>query len=166
MENESNNGLTITRVFDAPVSEVWRYWTEPEYFKKWWGPKDFTCPVANIDFRVGGKYHVAMRGPAGTEWDKDLWSGGTYEEIIPFKKIVVLDSFNDEKGNVVSATHYGMLESFPLKSTIEIFFEEEDGKTKMTLHYPSVEGIDEKNLEGMTQGWNQSFDKLAESLKV
>ena len=67
-------GVVIERVFDAPRELVWKAWTTPEIVKKWWGPKDFTCPVANIDFRVGGKYHVAMHGLAGTEWDKDLWS--------------------------------------------------------------------------------------------
>lgn len=158
--------LTIERIFDAPVETVWKYWTEPEYFKKWWGPKDFTCPVANIDFRVGGKYHVAMHGPKGTEWDKDMWSGGAYKEIVPMKKIVVSDSFNDEKGNIVPMSYYGMPGTFPLESEIIISFEETDGKTKMTVNYPSVEEIDDQNLTGMQQGWNQSFDKLAESLKV
>ncbi|MBI4057699.1 SRPBCC domain-containing protein [Candidatus Microgenomates bacterium] len=161
---ENKNELVITRVFDAPVETVWKYWTDPETFKKWWGPKDFTCPVAKIDFRVGGKYHVAMHGPAGGEFDKDLWSTGTYQEIDPMKKIVVTDSFADEKGDVVPASYYGMLESFPMETTISITFEQHPpaggGKTKMTLYYPSTEGIEGKMLDDMTQGWNQSFDKL------
>lgn len=159
-----SNGLTITRVFDAPVEKVWRYWSDPEYFRKWWGPKDFTCPTADIDFRVGGKYHVAMHGPAGSEWDKDLWSGGIYEELVPFKKIVVSDGFSDELGNRVSATYYGMPATIPMESRIELSFEQVDGKTKMILYYPSVKGF-ESELKNMTQGWNQSLDKLEENLK-
>lgn len=158
-----DKSLIIERTFDAPVAEVWKYWSEPEYFKKWWGPKDFTCPVANIDFKVDGKYLVAMHGPVGSEWDKDMWSGGSYKEIVPFKKIIVYDGFADEKGNLVSATYYGMPATIPLQSTIEISFEEENGKTKMTLHYPSIVGFDSE-LKNMTQGWNQSFDKLDQSL--
>lgn len=160
----NDEGLVIVRIFDAPVSEVWKYWSEPEYFKKWWGPKDFTCPEAKIDFRVGGKYHVAMRGPAGSPWDKNMWSSGTYKEIIPMKKIVASDGFADEEGNRVSATYYEMPETIPMESIIEISFEEMDGKTKMTLHYPSIVGF-ESELKNMTQGWNQSFDKLEWSLK-
>ncbi len=171
--NNDEKELTITRIFDAPVEQVWKAWTDPETFKKWWGPKDFTCPVAKIDFRVGGKYHVAMHGPKGTEFDKDLWSTGVYKEVVPMDpstqlragKIVVTDSFADEQGNVVSAAHYGMPDSFPMETSITITFEEQDGKTKMTLHYPSIEGIEGKMLEDMTQGWNQSFDKLAETFK-
>lgn len=164
--------LTITRIFDAPLERVWKAWTDPDIFMKWWGPKDFTCPVANIDFRVGGKYHVAMHGPKGTEFDIDLWSTGVYKEIVPpvpsktlgQAKIVVTDSFADENGNVVPASYYQMPQTFPIETTVEIHFEEQDGKTKMTLYYPSTEGIEGKMLDDMTQGWNQSFDKLADSL--
>ncbi len=167
MENGNDPGksLTIVRVFDAPRETVWKMWTEPEYFKKWWGPKDFTCPVAKIDFRVGGKYHVAMHGAPGSEFDKDLWSTGVYKEIVPMEKIVVTDSFADEKGNVVSASYYGMPGTFPMETTITITFKEKDGKTEMTLFYPSTKGIEGKMLDDMTQGWNQSFDKLASSLQ-
>ena len=63
--------LIITRIFNAPCKLVWKAWTEPEYVKNWWGPKDFTCPDAKIDFRVGGKYILCMRGPAGTDFGKD-----------------------------------------------------------------------------------------------
>src|SRR5258707_5883170 len=126
MEDQKGRELIITRIFDAPAELVWKMWTEPEYFKKWWGPKGFTCPVANIDPKVGGKYLVAMHGPAGTEFDKDMWSTGVYKEIVPMERIVVIDSFSDEKGNVVSAAHYGMPGTVPMESTIIITFEEED----------------------------------------
>ena len=166
---DQNKGIVFTRVFDAPVERVWKAWSEPEMFKKWWGPKDFTCPVAKIDFRVGGKYHVAMHGPAGSEFDKNMWSTGIYREIVPMKKIVVTDSFADEEGNVVPGSYYGLPGTMPMETNITITFEEYPpaggGKTKMTLAYQSAEGIEGKMLEDMTQGWNQSFDKLAASLK-
>lgn len=157
---ENQEGLTIVREFNLPVEAMWKYWSDPIYFKQWWGPKDFTCPIAHIDFKVGGKYHVAMHGPQGTEFDKDMWSTGVYKEIVPLKKIVTTDSFADEKGNVVSAAHYGMPGTFPMESTIMINFEDLGGRTKMTLHYPSTKGIEGKMLEDMKQGWNQSFDKI------
>ena len=47
-----SNDLVITRVFDAPVETVWKYWSDEEFLKKWWGPKGFTCPFAKIDFKV------------------------------------------------------------------------------------------------------------------
>lgn len=157
------NSLKIERIFDAPVDAVWKAWNDPEVFKKWWGPKDFTCPSSVIDFKENGKYLHCMRGPAGSEFDKDFWSTGTYKEIVPMKKIVATDSFADENGNVVPATHYGMSKEFPREMTVAVEFEEVGGKTKMTLTH---EGMPErKDKEGANEGWNQSFDKLETILK-
>ena len=154
--------LVIERIFDAPVEKVWEAWTNPEMVKKWWGPKDFTCPVAEIDLKVGGKYLLAMRGPAGSEFDKNLYSTGTYKEIVPNKKLVITDSFSDSEGNPVSPTEYGMPESFPDELEITIEFEEMDGKTKMKLTHA---GMPQGEVAEQTQaGWNESLDKLASSL--
>ncbi|OGY26117.1 MAG: hypothetical protein A2Z24_01835 [Candidatus Woykebacteria bacterium RBG_16_44_10] len=161
---ENKNELVITRTFDAPQEQVWKAWIEPELIKKWWGPKDFTCPAANIDFKVGGKSHVAMHGPKGSEFDKDLWSTGTYKEIVPMGRIVTTDSFADEKDNVVSAEHYGMSADFPLELQVTLMFEElPANKTRMTLQHVGFPAG--KEQEDAKAGWNQSFDKLAEILK-
>ncbi len=172
MTDRNKNVLVITRIFDAPIETVWKFWTEPEMLKKWWGPKDFTAPHISIDFRVGGKYLSCMRGkPMPDAPERDFWSTGTYREIIPMKKIVVTDSFADEKGNVVSAEHYGM-KGFPMELEVTFMFEDlgdplrrEASKTKMTLKHAGIANIDEEMRKGMEQGWGQSFDKLAESLK-
>jgi uncharacterized protein YndB with AHSA1/START domain len=158
--NQNKKELTITRIFDAPRELVWKAWTEPERFKRWWGPKDFTAPFCTIDFRVGGVYLNCMRWPDG----KDYWSTGVYREIVPMERIVYTDSFADEKGNVVPATHYGMSADIPLEMLVTVTFEEQKGKTKMTLRHA---GFPAGTMSDMANaGWNQSFDKLAESLKM
>jgi len=150
--------LTITRVFDAPREKVWKAWTLPVELKKWWGPKNFTAPVSTIDLRVGGKYLSCMRGPDG----KDYWSTGVYREIVPIERIVVTDSFADEKGNIVPASHYGMTGEFPLELLVTVTFEALGNKTKMVLRH---EGIPSGMMREMTEtGWSESFDKLAESV--
>ena len=157
--------LVITRVLDAPVEKVWAAWTEPEQIKKWWGPKDFTAPSITVDLREGGKYHFCMHGkPAPDMAEQDFWSGGTYEEIVPLKKLVYLDSFADAEGNLVPAANYGMPD-FPDTMRVTLEFETQpDGKTKMTLHHEGVpDGGD--NAANMETGWNQSLDKLAESVR-
>src|SRR4030095_6717295 len=55
--------LVFTRVFDAPIAQVWKAWSDPELIKKWWGPDRFACPLAKIDFRVGGTSLVCMLAP-------------------------------------------------------------------------------------------------------
>ena len=150
--------LVITRIFDAPHELMWKAWTEPELLKRWWGPKVFTAPVIRIDFHVGGKYLYCMRSPDG----QDFWSTGTYREIIPYKKIVVTDSFADEKGSIVPASQYGMTGDWPLELVVTLSFETQDGKTKFTLQHA---GIPAGEMRDMTKvGWNESFDKLADVL--
>lgn len=162
-ENNKAQALIITRIFDAPREKVWKAWTNPEQFKKWWGPEGFTAPTAKMDVRVGGKYLHAMHGPAGTQFDKDFWSTGAYKEVVEPEKLVFSDSFADEKGNAVPATHYGMSEGYPLEMQITVSFEDQGGKTKMTLRHEGHPGGQES--EAAEAGWNGSFDKLAQSLR-
>ena len=150
--------LIIERIFDAARALVWRAWTDPEHVKRWWGPKGFSSPACEIDLRVGGKYLWAMRSSEG----QDLWSTGVYREIVPLERIVCTNSFSDEKGNVVPASHYGIGEDWPLEMLVTVTFEDVGGKTRMTLRN---EGLPAGEMsDGANAGWNEAFDKLAEVL--
>lgn len=152
--------LVITRILDAPRELLWKAWTDPEMIKKWWGPKNFTAPVIKVDLRVGGKYLYCMRSPEG----QDFWSTGVYHEIVPMERIVCTDSFADEKGNVMPASHYGMAGDWPSELVVTVTFEDHDGKTKMTLKHV---GLPAGTMSDLTSaGWNESFDRLADSLKA
>ena len=157
--SSAQHELVIERVFDAPVELVWRAWTHPEHVMRWWGPKGNTSPACEIDLRVGGKYLWAMRSAEG----QDLWSTGVYREIVPFERIVCTNSFADENGNLVPASHYGMTADLPLEMVATVTFENLGGKTRLTLRH---EGLPLGEMrDGATAGWNESFDKLAASLK-
>lgn len=151
--------LVITRFFDAPRELVWKAWTKPEHLMQWWGPKDFTAPVIKIDFRVGGKYLWCMRSPESEEY----WSTGVYREIVEQEKIVTTDSFSDAQGNVVPASYYGMSGDWPLELLVTVIFEENDGKTKVTLQHEGIPAGE--NRDSAKAGWNESLDKLSEYLR-
>jgi uncharacterized protein YndB with AHSA1/START domain len=146
--------LVIGRIFDAPRETVWKAWTEPDLIMRWFGPKDFTAPFIKIDLRVGGRYLYCMRGPDG----KDYWSTGVFREIVPMERIVATDSFADEKGNVVPASHYGLSANYPLELLLTVTFEEQDGKTRLALRHS---GHPPEDIENARQGWNESLDKFA-----
>lgn len=150
--------LVITRTFDAPRELVWRAWTEPERLMRWWGPKEFTAPFCRIDLRIGGSYLSCMRGPDG----KEYWSTGVYREIVPPERLVCTDSFADENGTVVPASRYGMSGDWPLELLITVTFEEQEGKTRLTLRHVGLPAGEMSEL--CAAGWNESFDKLDESL--
>lgn len=161
---ETVNAVDIVRLFNAPVEKVWAAWTEPEQIKKWWGPKDFYAPHVEVDFREGGRYLYAMHGPAGTQFDQDMYSGGTYDEIVPMEKIVCIDHFADADGNYISPKTFGM-NDLPDEMRVTVTFEDlGDGTTRLTIHHEgAVAGSDDaKNME---QGWNESLDKFALALE-
>jgi uncharacterized protein YndB with AHSA1/START domain len=154
----AGNELIMERVFDAPRDMVWRAWTEPDRMVGWFGPKTYTTPVYRIDLRVGGKYLFCMRPAEGQE----VWGTGQYREIVPQERLVMTDSFADEKGNVVPATHYGMMAEYPLEMQVTVTLEDRDGKTAMTLQHSGFPT--EEQIEMAKQGWSESFDKLDDLL--
>ena len=69
-----------------PRQQVWEYMHDPKHITKWnFAQDNWHCPKAENDFVVGGKMNVRMQA-------KDRSYGfdfiATYEEIIPFEKIV------------------------------------------------------------------------------
>ncbi len=154
---EQQKTISIHRTLNLPLTTVWEAWSEPESFKKWWGPKEFTCPDCSIDFKVGGKFLASMQGEDG----KKIWSTGTYKEIIRQKKIVVTDSFADSKGNIVPASDYKMPD-MELELLVTVEFEEANGKTNISLRHA---GLATEIADECIKGWQSSFDKMESNLK-
>ena len=77
--------ITLRRMIDGPVEAVFRAWTEPHTLALWWGPENFTTPVAEMDVRPGGAYRFVMRSPDGS---RELRVGGTYREVEPPRRLV------------------------------------------------------------------------------
>jgi uncharacterized protein YndB with AHSA1/START domain len=150
--------LVITRVFDAPRDLVFKAWTDPEHFVRWWGPKGFTVPFCKIDLRPGGVMHFCMRSPEG----QDIWNKGVFREVVEPERIVSTDSFSDEEGNLVQPAHYGMSPDWPSETLVTVTFAEHDGKTKLTLQQTVLESVAERH--GARQGWTETLDCLAEYL--
>lgn len=159
-----NKKIIIERIFNTPKEKVWEAWINPELVKQWWGPKDFYAPSIKADFRVGGKYIYAMHGPAGTQFDKDMYSAGEYKEIVPMERLVVTDYFSDEQGNSMSAQEQGLPEGMPSEMTVTVLFEEmADGKTKLSIVYTPESQVqyDAMLKSGMHEGWSTTLDKFA-----
>jgi uncharacterized protein YndB with AHSA1/START domain len=149
--------MTVTRVFDAPRELVWKAWTDPKYAKQWWGPKGFTTPVYEMDFRVGGKFLICMKSPDGQEF----WNAGEYHEIVVPEKIVSSMYFADSKGNKVEPEHYGIEhEAIEGAHDVTLFEDLGNGQTKLT--FIGNEPMDDAKNSGQLEGWNQILEKFAE----
>jgi uncharacterized protein YndB with AHSA1/START domain len=87
--------VTITPIFDATRSLVFKLWTEPEHMAQRWGPKGFTNPVCELDARPGGAIRIHMRAPDGTVHPMS----GTFREVIEPERLVFSAVAEDLEGN-------------------------------------------------------------------
>jgi uncharacterized protein YndB with AHSA1/START domain len=149
----TSDAVVIERIFEAPVALIWQMWTRPEHFKKWYGPKGFTVPVAEMELRVGGKRLVCMASPDGS---MRMWTTGEFTEIVPNERLVYTESPADEEGNVASPAAMGMPEGYPATTVVTVSLEDLGGRTKMVMRHAGVPAE-----SGAGSGWEQAFDKLA-----
>ena len=151
--NVSEDEVVIERTFDAAVDLIWQMWTQPDQFKKWYGPQGFTIPVAEMDLRVGGLRLICMASPDGS---MKMWTTGEYVEIAPNERLVYTESPADENGNVVSPSAMGMPEGYPVTTEVTVVLEDLGGRTKMIMTHAGMPAG-----SGAGGGWEQAFEKLA-----
>jgi uncharacterized protein YndB with AHSA1/START domain len=148
-QDTAERELTITRIFNAPRSLVYRAWTEPEHLAKWLGGPGATATGLESELRVGGAYRIHMRFPDGT----DHWVRGVYREIIEQERLVYTWAWENTAG-------------MPRHETIvTVTFEDAGGdtrKTRMTLHHAGFESITARDEH--RRGWIGSYDRFAELL--
>jgi uncharacterized protein YndB with AHSA1/START domain len=98
-----------------------------------------------MDFRVGGAYRACLRSADG----KEHCMRGIYREIAEPERLVFTFSWEEEgergRENVITVT-----------------FGDLGDKTKMTFRHAFFETVE--NRDDHNQGWNGSFDRLAEFL--
>src|SRR5437764_12032009 len=108
--------MSLTRRVAASPEVVFRAWTDAKQLAKWWGPKDFTNPVCELDARVGGSIRITMQGPDGMRYP----TRGIFNEIIEPERIVFTNVKEGDDGD----------DQLEVLNTV--IFSEENGKTKMT----------------------------------
>ena len=156
--------LVFTRVFDAPLSRAWKVWKDPELVKQWWGPKGFTSPSADIDFREGGMSLVCMRAPKSMG-GQDMYSTWHYEKIVPLERIEYIHNLADKQGNTIDPAQMGMPADFPRDLRNSVAFKAlDDNKTEITItEYDWPVG---QMRELSKQGMEECLDKMAAALST
>jgi len=156
---EKTRPFVISRTFDASRDLMWKAWTEPERMGKWFGPKGVTIFHSKNDLRPTGVYHYGMRTPDG----KEIWGKWVYREITKPKRLIFVNSFSDARGGT---TRHPMAEAWPLEMLTTITFEEQGGKTTVTVEWLPINPRDaeletfEAGRASMKQGWTGTFEQL------
>jgi uncharacterized protein YndB with AHSA1/START domain len=144
VERKSERELVVTRTFSAPARIVFKAWTEPELFRRWWVPKSMGMSLlsCDMDVRVGGKYRLEF-----ADGDSQAAFFGTYKEVTPHSRLVWTNEESGE-GSVTTVT-----------------FEEKGGKTLLVMHelYPSKEALDAAGT-GAADATVETFAQLDELL--
>lgn len=143
-ERVSDRELLVTRTVDGPVHLVFRAWSEPALFQRWWTPKSFgmTIHSCEMDVRTGGGYRLVISHPSMPE---PMAFFGRYIEVVPDARIVWTNEEGGEEGAVTTVT-----------------FEAHGDQTLVVWRdlYPSKEALDEAIVSGATSGFDEQFGQL------
>jgi uncharacterized protein YndB with AHSA1/START domain len=141
--------LTITRVFDAPAAVLFRAWTEPEQFARWWGSNGMTTPVetTRLDVRPGGEWYACMQADADPSVTVPF--SGIYEEIVPNQRLVM--TLTDGPRPDPDRRHI-----------LTVTFTESDGRTEMVMRQAGdFSDMNDEQLVALRSGWGEFLGRLA-----
>lgn len=140
---ETTKSISITTQVKAPLSQVWRSWTQPQYIMQWNNASDdWHTPGAENDLKKGGKFKYNMAAKDGSmAFDFE----GTYDQVIENQLI-----------------EYTIADGRKVKIT----FEKSDEAVKVTETFdPESENSEELQRTGW-QAILDNFKKYTESLNT
>jgi uncharacterized protein YndB with AHSA1/START domain len=145
-EPVADREVVIIREFDLPARILFEAHSRPEHIKRWFGPVGYPVTMAEMDFRVGGRFRFAMTGPTGIQ---NPPFGGTYREIVPNRRIVYDNGFEQPGSG---------------RMVVTITFEEVRGRTTLTVHtlFDTIAMRNEHVGMGFAQGVGSGLDQLGE----
>jgi len=108
--------MIFSRIVNAPRELVFDVWTIQEHVEKWWGPDGFTTTSKKFELKPEGVWLFTMHGPDGIDYPNKI----VFMEIDRPAKLVYRHS--DDEGVE------------PVRFHSEVTFEEENGKTLITMH--------------------------------
>src|SRR5690625_18814 len=162
--NMESNTLVLTRIFEVPRDLLFKVWTDPRHFEKWWGPKGYLLNIVKMEARPGGSFFGSQKSPEGHV----MWGKFIYQEVEEPEKLIFIQSFSDEEGNTIRAPFDP---NWPLEIINILSFGEDEGKTALTMSGGPFNATDEERTayEKMSpmlqQGLNGTFDQLTEYLE-
>jgi uncharacterized protein YndB with AHSA1/START domain len=138
--------LFMRRTFAVSVQSMFDAWTRPEILKKWFSTgDDYSTPVAEIDFRVGGRYRIAMRHIAKGVVHT---ATGIYREIVPRQKLVFTWRWEEEPGAA--------------ETLVTVEMRDLGGSTELSLKHELFPN--KAHRDNHEKGWFGCLDQLARTV--
>lgn len=130
--------VRIERVIKAPPSKVWAAWSTAATLEKWFWPAG-KGKVQEFSFKPGGRLVMAHESQP---W-KGTWE---YAEIVPERRIVIRDHWDDGSGHVATGT---------------IEFQPVEGGTRLVVTHGPFPEKGPYKLEDAVGGFVKVADNLA-----
>jgi uncharacterized protein YndB with AHSA1/START domain len=140
---DGTTSLRLVRVIKAPAERIYQCFLDPDAYAKWLPPHGFTGKVHKMEPKVGGTFRMSF-STINRGWTHAF--GGTYKELVPNKRIVHTDKFEDE--TMGKGTMTVTIDHTPVKDGTEV--------TIVQAGIPKGPAGD-----GAPYGWSQSLDNLA-----
>ena len=141
--------MAFTAEFDSTPERVWRLWSDPTLFEKWWGPPEYPATVIGHDFKPGGKVRYYMTGPEGEKYHG--WS--QFITLDPPYSIEFGDGYLDDDGNEI--------EGMPtMTSRVEITDIGSATRMVITTTCPSLEAMEQLIEMGAEEGMKGSLSQV------
>lgn len=135
------SALCLRRRYPVSAEKVWRAWTDPQALIRWFGPGEpDSVTVAEVDLRVGGRYHIVFHTPDGEDHDV----GGVYQEVVPHRRLVFSWAWRSTPERVS-------------RVTLELEPQRDGGCELLFTHDRFFDAAARANHE---RGWRPTFDKL------
>ncbi len=143
----SEREIHVEREFDAPRERVFAAHIDPELVAQWWGMRESTTVVEELDARPGGRWRFVSREADGTEHA----FRGVYREVVAPERIAWTFEWEGMPGHVSAET---------------MDFEDLGGRTRIvaTSIFHTQEERDGMIESGMEGGMNETFERLDELL--
>jgi uncharacterized protein YndB with AHSA1/START domain len=133
--------LRLERTYDAAPEVVFDAFTDPEAQQELYADAPDWIVEATCDLRVGGRWTIAF-GPAG---DTPARETNVFQVV-------------ERPRRLVYASTMAMPDGSSIDTTMEVTFEEEAGRTRLTIvqrGFPTPERRDE-----FAGGWSSILDRL------
>ncbi|WP_395639549.1 SRPBCC domain-containing protein [Pseudolysinimonas sp.] len=143
----SDTDVFITRSFAAPRDIVWRFFTEPEYLARWFGPATVHVDPAS----------VVVDAVAGGTWDLDMVDDASGARYPIRTRLTVVVPPEYLEGVISADAQEGELRDV----TLRIWLHDHGATTRMTLHQGPFAP---QFLAPTREGWNESFHKVDDLL--
>jgi uncharacterized protein YndB with AHSA1/START domain len=140
--------IVSTVVLDAPRELVFKAYTDPKLFARWWGPARYENRIDKFDARPGGSWRVVQVGADGSE---HAFRGVNHDVVAP-ERICQTFEYEPVAGHVALQT---------------ATFEALGNKTRITAQivFQSVMDRDGMVSSGMKSGADESMERLAALLE-